>query len=61
MNTNHVGRYESECAQCSVEQMGVRGHECAHVHMGVIARANVIVGVIVSEGGCESECAHIQE
>lgn len=41
--------------------MGVRGHEWAHVHTGVIARANVIVSVLVSEGGCESECTHAQE
>lgn len=41
--------------------MGVQGHECTHVCMEVIARANEIVSVVVYEGGCESGCAHVQE
>lgn len=41
--------------------MGVQGHECTHVLLEVIARANVIVSVVVYEAGCESEGAHVQE
>ena len=41
--------------------MGVQGHECTHVLVEVIARANVIVSVVVYEAGCESEGAHVQE
>lgn len=51
VNTNHMGRYEFEC----IHGLSV------HVGVEVVARANVIVSVVVYEGRCEYECTCVQE
>lgn len=41
--------------------MEAHGHACTHVRVEVIAGANGIASVSVCEGGCEPECARVQE